>query len=239
MKENAILKINKMGKISCIVTTIAKVFAGIGLAVCLIAGIILAVVPEDFMTMEMSSEVLMNIDLDKLGFSIGDEGLKELETEMEQEMLKEASVSFDMYGASYALEDVSVTEDSMQLDAVAKDFNFSLSSLKWIMLMGTLTCTMTMVTLFFIGALCKAFRNCQSPFEENVIEKMQNLAISLIPWAFMTSITDICTQSFLTGKFQASFGIDLHMVLIILLILVLMYIFKYGAVLQRESDETL
>jgi len=33
--------------------------------------------------------------------------------------------------------------------------------------------------------------------------------------------------------------VDLGMVLIILFIFVLAYIFKYGAVLQQESDETL
>jgi len=36
-----------------------------------------------------------------------------------------------------------------------------------------------------------------------------------------------------------TFGIDFGVVLIILIVFALVYIFKYGAVLQQESDETL
>ena len=98
---------------------------------------------------------------------------------------------------------------------------------------------LTLVTLYFVGALCKAFRYCESPFEETVTKKMQNLAFSLIPWAFFSSITEMVAQGSFTGKMELSVGIDLNMVLIIVLIFALVYIFKYGAVLQRESDETL
>ena len=40
-------------------------------------------------------------------------------------------------------------------------------------------------------------------------------------------------------KFNQMIGVDLGMVLIIFFIFVLVHIFKYGAVLQQESDETL
>ena len=94
--------------------------------------------------------------------------------------------------------------------------------------------------LFFVGALCKAFRYCESPFEENVIKKMQNLAISLIPWTIISAIADSFATSLLdAGSFEFGIGVDMNVVLVIILIFGLVYIFKYGAVLQRESDETL
>ena len=43
----------------------------------------------------------------------------------------------------------------------------------------------------------------------------------------------------LYDKMQLNLGIDLGMVLVIVIIFVITYIFKYGAVLQQESDETL
>ena len=99
---------------------------------------------------------------------------------------------------------------------------------------------MALVTLFFVGALCKAFRYCESPFEENVIKKMQNLAISLIPWTIISSIAESFVTNLLNvGRFEFGIGVDFNVVLVIALIFVLVYIFKYGAVLQRESDETL
>lgn len=239
MKENAILKINQMGKISSIVTTIAKVITGIGIAGCLFAAIVFAVIPEEFMTMTVSGDAVMDVNLESIGISLDEEENDELQ--IEQTVLEEADAYeiYDVNGTNYLLSDMTMTEDTMQLTATSEPITMNLHNLVWVMIMAVVSLGMTMVTLFFIGALCKAFRNCASPFEENVTKKMQNLAISLVPWAFMTSITDAIAQSYFTGKIQLAMSIDLHMVLIILLIFVLVYIFKYGAVLQRESDETL
>ena len=80
---------------------------------------------------------------------------------------------------------------------------------------------------------------CQTPFEENIIKKLQYLAYSLIPWAFFTSVSDSMTSGMMTGNVQVNVGVNLGMVLVIVIIFALTYIFKYGAVLQQESDETL
>jgi hypothetical protein len=93
--------------------------------------------------------------------------------------------------------------------------------------------------LCFASSLCKAFRDCETPFEDNVIKKMQNLAYSLIPWVFVSAATDSVVSSLTTNMVAITFGIDFGVVLIILIVFALVYIFKYGAVLQQESDETL
>ena len=236
MKENAILKINQIGKVSSIFTTIAKILIGVGFVLCLITAIVFTAIPEEFLTMRMSGNAVIDVNLDTLGIAFDESDMEEFLYKQEE---SGAEVSFDINSSNYNLKDMTATEKSLQLEAVSEDITMNLHNLVWVMLMGALSLGMTMVTLFFIGALCKAFRNCNSPFEENVTKKMQNLAISLVPWAFLTSITDALAQSYFTGKFQLAMSIDLHMVLIILLIFVLVYIFKYGAVLQRESDETL
>ena len=102
-----------------------------------------------------------------------------------------------------------------------------------------LSLTLTLITLFFVGSLCKAFQNCSSPFEENVIKKMQNFAVSLIPWTILTLVTNAVAVGLFSNKFNLNFTIDLDVVLLVLVVLVLVYIFKYGAILQQESDETL
>lgn len=236
MKENAILKINQIGKVSSIFTTIAKILTGIGFVLCLITAIAFAAIPEDFLTMKISGDAVIDMNLGAIGKAFDASDVEEFEQESDA---LGNGISFYINSTNYTVKAKAATEDSLQLEAVSEDTTMNLHNLVWVMLMGTLSLGMTMVTLFFIGALCKAFRNCTSPFEENVTKKMQNLAISLVPWAFLTSITDALAQSYFTGKFQFAMGIDLNMVLIILLIFVLAYIFKYGAVLQTESDETL
>jgi len=46
-------------------------------------------------------------------------------------------------------------------------------------------------------------------------------------------------ESAMSGGIHLIFSIDLGVVLVVLIVLVLVSIFKYGAVLQQESDETL
>ena len=96
-----------------------------------------------------------------------------------------------------------------------------------------------LITLIFAGKLCKAFRDCESPFEENVVKQLNALAFSLLPWVVLDSLTESVTESIFTNTFNLFIGVDLGMVMIIFFIFVLAYIFKYGAVLQQESDETL
>lgn len=239
MKENAILKINTMGKIAGIITLIAKILIGIGMAGCLMAAIAFAVIPKDFMTMKIAGNALIDIDLGVLGISENEINASELQMNQEELARAGASGTLDMYGAEYYLKSMTVNGTCMQIDAVAEDLTLNLHGLSVVMMMGLLNLAMMMVSLFFIGALCKAFRNCVSPFEENVIKKMQYLAISLVPWAFMSSITDMFRQSYFTGKIQLGIAVDMGTVVTILLVFVLVYIFKYGAVLQQESDETL
>lgn len=231
MKENAISKINKMGQVGGIITLIAKIFIIMGLVLCIGATILFAVTPEEFFTMKISGEAAVDMDFTSVGLDEGDIGVMD-----EEELEKDFK---DVSGPEYEVKSMTVTEESVHLEAAAEDFTISLHSICWIMLVVALDLGMTLVTLFFVSALCKAFRDCTSPFEEKVTKKMQNLAFSLIPWTFLSYITEMVAGSYFSGKMQLSFGIDLNMVLIIVLIFVLVYIFKYGAVLQRESDETL
>ena len=68
---------------------------------------------------------------------------------------------------------------------------------------------------------------------------MQNLAISLIPWTIVSSVSDSVVASYLQGGLQFQFNLDLSVALVVLIVFILVYIFKYGAILQQESDETL
>lgn len=89
--------------------------------------------------------------------------------------------------------------------------------------LGAVYCAMFFVILCFAHKFAKSLEECNSPFEENVIKCMKNFGISLIPWVIFTFVT--------SGS--------LILALIVLVIFLLMSIFKYGAQLQQEADETL
>ena len=75
----------------------------------------------------------------------------------------------------------------------------------------------------FAVRFSKTLEICNSPFEENVLADMKKLGISLIPFGIFTLVT--------TGVS------GLVLVLIIMLVILFINIFKYGAELQQESDD--
>ena len=93
--------------------------------------------------------------------------------------------------------------------------------------------------MIFAGKVCKAFRDCQSPFEENVIRRMQYFAYSLIPTVLLESVVAGSIGYFLGNTDGIGVNLNVSTILVVLVVFALVYVFKYGALLQQESDETL
>lgn len=231
MKEQAIQKINKIGKISNIITLIGKILVGIGLLCTIIGAIVCFVIPDSMVKVTTTGNVIMDIDLSSVGMTFSEEELEEARIELEKDMIESEE--------DYASMDVVLTQNGIHLLGEMDESTFTMRDAAWGALLGAAALLMTFITLCFIGALCKAFRDCHSPFEENVIKKMQNLAYSLIPWTIVSTVANSVSESLTNNHFSIMISLDLGVVLIVLIVLVLVYIFKYGAVLQQESDETL
>lgn len=230
MKQDAISKINKMGKIGAVTTLIAKIFIIIALIGVFVMTVAAAFIPKDFLTFRMDNRFLINISFASFGEMLTEEEVIQGRQEVEKILEEEAAD-----GAEYGINAIDINRDNIYVDVTDKNMEFNLHNLVWILLYALLYLAMTLVTLFFAGFLFKAFQSCESPFEQNVIKKMKNLAYSLIPWAVLSSVSG----DFFAGRFRFGFSIDLKIVMAVLIILALSYIFQYGAVLQQESDETL
>ncbi len=248
MKEQAIQKINKVGKVSYVIAVIAKIFVIIGLVVTLVSAVACFVMPKDGIKMTMAGNMEIAVDFAAMGGEITEEDIEQLQamTPGENIMVEDVQIGmvdgefgFSVAGQEYEIVDSAVNGNVMTMLWASNGRTFSLRNLAVVWLIASLAMVMTIVTITFVEKLCKAFRDCESPFEENVIKKMQNLAISLIPWTIVSSITNSVKDSFLNGGVSVSLTVDLGVVLVVLIVLVLVYIFKYGAVLQQESDETL
>ena len=237
MKQDAILKINKMGRIGTVVTTIAKVFIIMALVVAFALTIAFAFLPKNFLAVRGDGRMAVNISLVSIGKSFTDEELEECRLETEK-IVEEEDIASG--GSEYTINAIHVDKDNILLDLTGEYADFDLHNLVWIMLFLLLYLAMTLVTLFFVGFLCKAFQTCESPFEGNVIKRIKMLAYSLIPWTILSTVNDAVAMTFFTNRFHTDgIGIDGKMVMTVLIIFALAYIFRYGAILQQESDETL
>lgn len=236
-KEQSIQKINQMGHVGQVLITIAKLFAFIALFATLAMTIASMALPKNFITAKLSGSAAFDINLGAIGTSLSDKEVADLNS---GKSTKDFNAQISTNDVNLTMGDVKANKENIQTTFDLKDFsNPSLHDLVWIGVAGLINIIFVLVTLFYAGFLCKAIRNCQSPFDENVITKMKHLAFSLIPWVVMDSVTNAITSSIFTGKLSISLSLNMGMIFAVLVIFALAYIFQYGAVLQQESDETL
>lgn len=243
-KEDAILKINKLGKGSDVIVTICKIFLIIGMVLSAIGMITMIVLPKELVRMDMSANAAVVLDYSSLGLKLSEEDKAILSAGIfdgihDEEPGTSLNMTMDVNGTQYVAEEVVVDDTSISINSAVETYTIEFSDLWIVFLLGIVSLAALFVTLVFAGRLCKAFRDCQSPFEESIVKNLNYLAYSLFPWVVLNSITDSIAESIFTNNFQMSLGVDVGIVLVIFMIFVLAYIFKYGAVLQQESDETL
>ena len=225
MKEEAIKKINKIGKISGIFALISKILVGMGLFLLLAGVVVCFAVPESFIKFGLGTEVDITVDMNSVDQKLSDADV---------EMMKK-----DMQVNGEAPAEVTVDNNVIRVSEADENLTLTLRDIAWLLVVVTLGLVMTMITLCFISGLCKAFRDCSTPFEANVIKKMQNFAYSLIPWALVSTVTQSVSNSLVSNKLDLTLSVDLGVIIVVLVVFLLVHIFKYGAVLQQESDETL
>lgn len=232
MKEKAISKIRKLGTTGKIISTIALVILAIGLAAVILAQIVVAVLPNELFSFDVNSTVQVTVDPTVLGVpadSIGELSLADT--------LDNGSLSID--GNTFVFGSIKAEDGKIIADGAAAMTHITMRRLTGTLIVALITVAMGLVTVVFIRSLCKAVERCASPFEDNVIRKMTALAYALIPWCIISSLSSSVFTSVFSDKVNINLDINLGMVFVVLVVLALAYIFKYGAMLQRESDETI
>ncbi|MBQ4284011.1 MAG: DUF2975 domain-containing protein [Lachnospira sp.] len=239
MKEASINKIRNFGKIGNIVAIVAKVIIIIGIVAIIGSGIFFAVIPKDFITVDVASKATVIVDGERMGKVFGEEITDEKIDSLNQELEDEMAMDMKLNNTNYAVASVSKDGNNLVVDTEVDVATFELNNLMWVAVAGLFSLIVGLVVAIFAGRLCKAFRDCETPFEENIIKKMKQLGYAMIPMAIVPSITDSLANSVMMGKVDISASVDLAVVLAIVIVFALAYVFKYGAVLQQESDETL
>lgn len=239
IKQEAIRKINSMGKAGVIFSRILKILMILAAVFILGLAILLTILPKDFLTMEVEGTGTVHMNLSRLMEQMTDEGIAE--TRRQIEALNQQPYSSLSINQSDELDIVSaeITADGIQVAMQGSFMQFTSRELRvsiWLMLFYLI---MGIVVTSFAEKLCKAFQNCETPFADDVIRWMRNTAYCLIPFAVLSSITDTFSSGIVNGASSFSLTINVSMILVILILLALTFVFRYGAVLQQESDETL
>lgn len=204
----------------------------IGSVAALLGGIILLSLPDDLFSFTLYGDA-------KLEMNMGNSGLADEINEGIKDALNHADVSIGT--TRYKADTVDISTDGNQV-IVSMEGDGGLITPKRVSLVtwsALVYIVIAFILMIFLGKLCKALENCRSPFEDSIIKYLQCVAWSLIPFALVDTTMKSVVASAFSSNIRLSFGVDLSMILAILLIFGLAYIFKYGAVLQAESDETL
>ena len=225
-------KINKIGKVCRIFSKIFTVLMIIATAGLLVAGTVLVAIPSDAFRADVSGSARVEFSGTWIDKST-DERIDEL-----NEQIKDGKVKID--GDAIRINGVEKKDDSAVLTADVGSFDVSLRKIGFALYSYALIPGALIVVFIMLEKLMKELATGDSPFTDEVVRRMKNFAISLIPFAVLKSFAEpLGTGLLLTGSFSIHIGVDLTVVFATLLIIMFILIFKHGAALQRENDETL
>lgn len=213
MKNDNIKKINTIGKVAYIIAIIFQI-AAIVAAVCLIVGgCIFMAVPDDSVKLNGTANAVLSADKDNKYVSLDGENGSASFFNGRLKFKSEKVKTDDEESLNYSIDSNDVTLGDIK--PVAAVFFFGIA----------VFLIVAAIPISFGIKLAKSLEKCNSPFEDNVLKCMGNFGKSLIPLGILRFII---------------FGItNLGTILMICVVLMFVYIFKYGAQLQKESDELL
>ncbi len=227
MKNDYVVKINKMGKIGHTLAKICTVMLYIATVCCIVGGVLLALVPQDGVMVTTSHRAQIELDMTHSIMP----SLVAIDTE--------ADGSFELDGIKY--DQFEITGDMAKQTAVAKStpYTYSLKDMLWVIIACAILC-ITMINAFRkISALFEIFKSCETPFTQEIALYFKKIVISFIPVIIMSWAIEAITEWVTTGIMYITIGVDLTTIIAILVMLMMSEIFRYGAMLQTESDETL
>lgn len=223
MKNANVKKINTVGKVSRIVLNVLRVFAIIGIVGSLV-GVVLgiigaATVPEDAFKADISVNGSITVDGQNVP-SFFSPAIVDLEKSDISFSLK----NFDVKLLIDEFKDGSINGYTIDGSANLLDGTWVMLGIIGICAVSAIGSTIMLIVIIFGIKLAKALETCDSPFEEKILKAMKGFAFSLIPVG--------CIVFWVNGI------LGLATAFIVAAIILFAYIFKYGAELQHEADET-
>ncbi len=234
-KDNAISKINSIGKAGSIISRIAMVFLAIGVIIAVLSGIFFLSVPKEDLVLEFDNNATFTLNTgSKVLNSIFGVNSEDISGEVARGSMAINGDEYTFVDADYDANSKIATYTLAGNGATVTAGRFAVVA--WI---AASWAAINIVLLFFVKKLCDALKVCHSPFEESIITGIQKCAWVLIPWVVFGGFFETTLSTAFSSTIRTGFDLNIPTVLVILLLFGLAYVFKYGSVLQTESDETL
>lgn len=236
MKNPSIKKINTAGLIGYIVSIILIVctIAGmVGIVICTVGAIAIS---NNDINVKMSTNINVNSTgnfFKKLNSFVFIDGIDDLST-----LTEDAKDGIKLNDND--ISELSVKEENggLNINAKTNDINISMNKIIVALITAFIFLGAVTVSLYMVKALMKSLKECETPFAEEVIKNMTRFATSLVCVVFLNIIFSGFWSS-ITTELNYKPSINLGSILLVAVIYILITVFKYGAELQRESDETL
>ena len=222
--DNNIQKINKMGKIGYVVSNICTIMLYIAAVTCIVAGIMLLAVPYEAIKVTTSHTAVVEVD------KANNSALVAFETD---------GMTVEIDGLTYNNISTEETLAKSTTTAATTPYTYSLRDVYIVCFTGAAVCVVFSLLMKNIRDLFACFRDCKSPFTAYISDKLQKIGLLFIPVTIGGWVITAVQKYISTGIMDISLGIDLTMVLMIVMVLTLSAVFRYGTMLQQESDETL
>ena len=236
MKNSSIKKINTAGLIGYIISII--------LIICTIAGMVtigicmsgVIAISNDEINVKIATNINLNSTgnfLNKLNSFISIDGIEDLNTLIDEE---KDNIKINDNNIS----EISIEEenDGLNIDLKTNEITISMKKVIVALILAFIFLGTVTVSLYMVKALMKSLKSCETPFSEEVIKNMTRFANSLVCVVGMQIIFSGFWTALTSGlRYESS--INLSSILLVAIIYILIIVFKYGAQLQRESDETL
>ena len=226
-------KINVIGKICRIIATILTVLTAVGAGSLLTTGVVLAVIPDNLVAVDMTAKANVAV-YGKLIEQIPDSEMQNFVSQ-----INDGSVDININGKSA----VSASSDgnSIIVDTGDQFVYITTRRVGFMLIVYSVIAGSLVYVFVMLRKLMRELEICESPFCDGVVKGMTGFAISLIPYAVLNpTLRSVATSLLAARNFDISIGnADFPTIFAVLIIILLIMIFKYGASLQKESDETL
>ncbi len=236
MKNSSIKRINTAGLIGYIVSIILIIGAIAGMVIIGICTAGAFAVSDNEINIKMDTNININSKgnfLSKLNSFVFIDGVEDLST-----LTEDAKDGLELNDSEFSELTVKEDDGGINIKAKTNEITISMKRIIIALILAFIFLVAVTVSLYMVKALMKSLKECETPFSDEVIKKMSHFATSLVCVVVLNTIFG-GFWSTLTAGLKYRLSINLESILLVAVIYILITVFKYGAQLQRESDETL
>ena len=219
---------NSTGRIGYIVVTVLKVIFCIAIAAAVIGGIMVITMPRDYITIRESSTYEIRVGRGMIYNFIERINSDDEETE-----------------THYTVNGVEVDEDNFVKDGDYYVFTvesdgmvFNFGRIKAVCVPLILYLIAITGSIWLLGGVFKALKVCRSPFDDEVFKKLKPFVLSFIGiYVFRCIFHAFLSAALYGGRVRISWDISAEVAIVLLIIAVLYYVYRYGQAVEKRLGE--